>query len=272
MKVGRRIQEPAKGAPLCDVFNDCLSICCSVSSCSVVEAETCSSGSGRASFDEPLQSRFDSARDRGASSPWHADEPCMPEVLESASRPSAVQVQPKQRSPFEMKRSLLRAVPTDVVLRGCTRLLSSSAGSEATYQCSTPTDHLEAFISHNCSVSLTKKWVALSVHFNFLSALFCGVLTAVALCVATSFGWLPLPAVDALFGKHLGLCCTVGGSLAFHFVLLFGSDVLPARIVRRHHVFLDKACIHQVDKTLQRQGIESLGGFKGVDSTRWRAS
>ena len=188
MMVGRRIQGPAEGAAPCDVFTDCLYICCSVSSCSVVEAETCSSGCGGASFDEPLPSSFDSARDSGASLPWHADEPCMPEVVENMSRPSAVEVQPKQRSPFEMKSSLLRAVPTDVVLRGCARLLSSSAGSEATYQCSTPTDHLEAFISHNWSVSRIKKWVALSVHFNFLSALFCGVVTAATLCVATSFG------------------------------------------------------------------------------------
>ena len=47
----------------------------------------------------------------------------------------------------------------------------------------------------------------------------------------------------------------------FYVVLLFGSDVMPARFMRSRDVFLDKACIHQVDKTLQRQGIESLGGF-----------
>ena len=70
-----------------------------------------------------------------------------PEVVENVSRPSAVEVQPKQRSPFEMKSSLLRAVPTDVVLRGCARLLDSSAGSEATYQCSTPTDHLDLHLT-----------------------------------------------------------------------------------------------------------------------------
>ena len=44
-------------------------------------------------------------------------------------------------------------------------------------------------------------------------------------------------------------------------ILLFGVDALPARFMRSQNVFLDKACIHQVDKTLQRQGIESLGGF-----------
>ena len=59
----------------------------------------------------------------------------------------------------------------------------------------------------------------------------------------------------------MGIYCGVCGSLVFYVVLLFGSDILPARLLRYHEVFLDKACIHQVDKTLQRQGIESLGGF-----------
>ena len=44
-------------------------------------------------------------------------------------------------------------------------------------------------------------------------------------------------------------------------ILLFGVDALPARFMRSQNIFLDKACIHQVDTTLQRQGIESLGGF-----------
>ena len=55
--------------------------------------------------------------------------------------------------------------------------------------------------------------------------------------------------------------CSCCGFLVFHVVLLFSSDVLPGFFMRHHRVFLDKVRIHQVDKELQRKGIESLGGF-----------
>ena len=55
--------------------------------------------------------------------------------------------------------------------------------------------------------------------------------------------------------------CRVFGFLVFQAVLLFGPDLLPGWLMRSEEVFLDKVCIHQVDLALQRQGIESLGGF-----------
>ena len=117
------------------------------------------------------------------------------------------------------------------------------------------------FVSHNWSVGRSRKWLALSLHYNFPGALVCGILIAAVLCVPSSLGWLPLSAVDNRYVHHRGIYCTLGGALVFHVVLLFGSDVLPGYLRRHHEVFLDKVCIHQVDKKLQRQGIESLGGF-----------
>ena len=108
-----------------------------------------------------------------------------------------MQQQTPRRSPLEMNRNLLRGVPADLVLRRCARLLSSAASSYATYDCSARTDHLSAFISHN--------W---SVHFNFLSALLCGILTAAVLCVASSWRCLPLPATHNNY-KHQGIFTVV---------------------------------------------------------------
>ena len=65
-------------------------------------------------------------------------------------------------------------------------LLSSAAGSAATFELSTPTDHLEAFISHNWSVGRGRKWLALLLHYNFSAALVCGILIAAVLCVVSS--------------------------------------------------------------------------------------
>ena len=188
-------------------------------------------------------------------------EPCIPQILGQVRETRRDQHGAGCHTAFPVNSNILRGVQAGVVLRRGARLLRSAAGSEATYLLSRPTDHLGAFISHNWSVGRCKKWVALCLHFNFLGALVCGILAATVLCVATSLGCLPLPAVADTSQEHLGIYCCVCGSLVFYVVLLFGSDVLPARLLRYHEVFLDKACIHQVDKTLQRQGIESLGSF-----------
>ena len=188
-------------------------------------------------------------------------EPCVPQLLGQVREPRPHQNGAGSRAAFAVDSNILRGVQAGVVLRRGARLLSSAAGSEATYLLSRPTDHLEAFISHNWSVGRSKKWLALCLHFNFLSAMFCGVLTAAVLCVASSFGCLPLPATENPVVKDRGIYSGVCGFLVFHMVLLFGSDVMPSRFMRSRDVFLDKACIHQVDRTLQRRGIESLGGF-----------
>ena len=185
---------------------------------------------------------------------------CVPEVVGRISE-GPVFRSPQHQSPLEIKSDVLRGVRTDVVLRRRATLLSSAAGSEATYLLSRLTDHLGAFISHNWSVSRSKKWLALCLHFNLWPALFCGAMTAVVLCGATSLGWLPLPAIEYDYGEYEGLYCNVCGFLVFQVVLFFGADFMPARFMPWDEIFLDKVCIHQVDKSLQRQGIESLGGF-----------
>ena len=205
----------------------------------------------------------DGDRTRQELQPRGEIEPCVPQILGQVRETGRDQHGAGSHTAFAVNSNILRGVQAGVVLRRCAWLLKSAAGSEATFLLSRPTDHLGAFISHNWSVSRCKKWVALCHHFNFLGALVCGILAATVLCVAIVLGCLPLPAV-AVAGwsqEHMGIYCCVCGSLVFYVVLLFGSDVLPARLLRYHEVFLDKACIHQVDETLQRPGIESLGSF-----------
>ena len=243
-------------AMLCDRFADVFSVTCScMMSAAAAEAEICSVGGGHPSLNEPSPSSSSCSSDAIT---VFLDEPC---VVGKASEGSPVQERPQRQSPLEIQRHVLRGVPANLVLRRCARMFSGSAGSEATYLLSRPTDHLGAFVSHNWSVGRSRKWLALSLQYNFLSALVFGVLIAAVLCVLSSLGWLPLSAVDNRYVHHRGIYCTLGGALVFHVVLLFGSDVLPGYLRRHHEVFLDKVCIHQVDKKLQRQGIESLGGF-----------
>ena len=109
---------------------------------------------------------------------------------------SSDQEEARSRAALAMDGNMLRGVQSGVVLRRGANLLSSAAGSAATFQLSTPTDHLEAFLSHNWSVGRSRKWLALSLHYNFSGALVCGILVAGVLYVVSSVGWLPLPAVD----------------------------------------------------------------------------
>ena len=128
----------------------------------------------------------------------------VPEVVDRISEGPVVR-SPQHQSPLEIKSDVLRGVRTDVVHRRRATLLSSAAGSEATYLLSRLTDHLGAFLSHSWCVSRSTKWLALCVHFNLWTALFCGAMTAVLLCGATSLGWLPLPAIECDYGEYEGL-------------------------------------------------------------------
>ena len=242
---------------LCDGFPDFFAFTCNcMESASAVEAETYSAGGGHTSLNEPPPSSTSRSSDALTTS---LDEPC---VVGKVSEGSGVQERPRRQSPLEIQRHVLRGVPANLVLLRCAKIFNGAAGSEATFLLSRPTDHLGAFISHNWSVGRSRKWLALSLEYNFRSALVCGTLTAALLCVVSSLGWLPLSAADGAYGtQHQGIYCTVCGACVFNVVLLLGSDVVPGYLMRHHEVFLDKVCIHQVDKKLQRQGIESLGGF-----------
>merc|ERR1719350_1662992 len=48
---------------------------------------------------------------------------------------------------------------------------------------------------------------------------------------------------------------------AFLFVICLGHELKRALGLRGCTVFLDKTCIHQTDKDLQREGILKLGAF-----------
>ena len=159
-----------------------------------------------------------------------------------------------------MHRASLRGVGNDVVLRRRARLLANATGSAATWALSTPVDHLDAFISHNWCVSRRRQWLALCLQYHLLVAVVGSFLTAAVLACMTTLGILHLSPVDARRERE-GVYCGVLGFLTFHTLLLFGADVLPRGCLWPSKVFLDKACIHQVDENLKRQGIESLGSF-----------
>ena len=186
---------------------------------------------------------------------------CMPEVVGQVRESPAALLRTREKTAFEMDGTMLRGVRMNVVLRQRAKLLSNAPGSEATFQLSKPTDHLGAFVSHNWCVSRWRKWLALSLHCNFCSALVSGTFTVSIFCVVTSMGYMPVDSVDSWYGKYDVIYSRVSGFLVFHAVLLCGPDLLLGSLVRGEEVFLDKACIHQVDLAVQRQGIESLGGF-----------
>ena len=158
---------------------------------------------------------------------------CVPEVVGRNSEGLVVR-SPQHQSQLEIKSDVLRGVRTDVVLRRRATLLSSGAGSEATYLLSRLTDHLGAFVSHNWCVSRSKKWLALCVHFNLWPALFCGAMIALLLCVATSLGWLPLAAIEHDYWEYEGLYCNVCGFLVFQVVLFFLAQTSRLHAVGRN--------------------------------------
>ena len=104
-------------------------------------------------------------------------------------------------------------------------------------------------------MSRVKKLTALCFHYN-ISLAVCASLLVGVLCAG-----LPL-VVNAAVPVRLPFSAMCG-MLAFFVFLFFGPffyDLVPFHASRLPTVFLDKACIHQADEKLKRDGIENLGG------------
>ena len=138
--------------------------------------------------------------------------------------------------------SLLRGAPLRVLLRLGGDVFKNSECIAESYGLSSQVSHVDTFISHTWRTPKTKKFKALSLHFNFaiayVSALFIG------LVVSTLGGFRVLPVVELepfdtiprvpTAPVGLWLC-----PLVFWLVLFLCRDLdLPLPL------FLDKVCVH----------------------------
>eukprot|EP00927_Polykrikos_kofoidii_P032051 TRINITY_DN27416_c0_g1_i1.p1 TRINITY_DN27416_c0_g1~~TRINITY_DN27416_c0_g1_i1.p1 ORF type:complete len:598 (+),score=81.20 TRINITY_DN27416_c0_g1_i1:137-1930(+) len=157
---------------------------------------------------------------------------------------------------FRGDEDLLRGMPLSVVLRHNGRIFKSSAGSAETYALSKQVPQLEAFISHNWSVSRIKKWVALCFHFHSDVAAWVSIVFVVTLRYASTSKNTTIQIV--VLKPYL---CEVLFVPVFFFSVLFSRGLLSCVGLKDPKVFLDKTCIHQVDASIQRRGILKLGAF-----------
>ena len=136
-----------------------------------VEAETCSVGGGRPSLSEPVAAATHSLNCWRI--PLCRNAPSSNHRLIFSGTCSAV----------------CQRTSCFVDAQGCsTALLAQRPPSLF----SKSTDDLQAVVSHNWSVGRSRMWLALSLHWYFLSALVCGVLTAEVLCVPARWNGCPL--------------------------------------------------------------------------------
>ena len=72
----------------------------------------------------------------------------------------------------------VRGLPLACVLRRSGKLFQNSDGDDAAFALSSTVDHVDAFLSHTWSTARWRKFMALSMHYNFNKAL----------CMAFSLG------------------------------------------------------------------------------------
>lgn len=137
--------------------------------------------------------------------------------------------------------AMKRGMPLSVAFKGFGRIFSSSKGSAETFAMSTPVTRLNFFISHNWVTGRFEKYLALAYHFSF------GPAALVALAGGVLF--FPLILFEMLGDGY--------AQLVLEFLFLIAVLGWP----QRGMAFLDKTCIHQVDRDLQRKGIESLSAY-----------
>lgn len=161
---------------------------------------------------------------------------------------------------FEGRTDLLRGSRLSSVMRRGAAILSSPAGSAATFDLSEEVTAIATFISHNWSVPRARKFFCLALYFNFRSALLVAVGSTIAIAAATSQELLPRVVIDA--GRvEPGMCGTVLVTPIFLLVVCFGHDLRRLVGCTSSLVFLDKTCIHQSDAKRKQEGILKLGAF-----------
>eukprot|EP00927_Polykrikos_kofoidii_P003034 TRINITY_DN11206_c0_g1_i3.p1 TRINITY_DN11206_c0_g1~~TRINITY_DN11206_c0_g1_i3.p1 ORF type:complete len:608 (+),score=105.50 TRINITY_DN11206_c0_g1_i3:56-1879(+) len=156
---------------------------------------------------------------------------------------------------FGSDEELLRGMPLEKVLRCSGLIFKSHDGSAQTFMLSKRVKRLRTFISHNWSVKRSGKFVALSVHFHLERA------TAASLVLVNTVSIITNLSTNDLMQKISDFVCRIIFVPVFIIFLFFGLSLLACFRAPDHPVFLDKTCIHQVDKDIQRRGLLKLGAF-----------
>lgn len=150
---------------------------------------------------------------------------------------------------------LLRASNLAFVMEGCGQILDNNVGNADTYAQSTPVQSIDMFISHNWVVKRWKKFRALAITFNLPIATMASLSVQFGLVFLYALGFLPRQLATS--GWICRVCCVP----VFWTVFLFGGELRRYLGLDGPQVFLDKTCIHQTDKKIQKQGVMKLGAF-----------
>lgn len=169
---------------------------------------------------------------------------------------------------FRGNPELLRATYLTTVMQRGAVILDKGKGSSKTYDLSEVVSSIEFFLSHNWVVHRARKFLCLAMYFNLGPAVLAALATCVIMATAASLGTrifvakTPLSGTDSSLGliEH-GCGCTLLMAPVLFIATLFGHDLRRLAGFRGCTMFLDKTCIHQTDKELQKEGICKLGAF-----------
>ncbi|CAK0800750.1 unnamed protein product, partial [Prorocentrum cordatum] len=135
------------------------------------------------------------------------------------------------------------------------------APEERYYNSSQCVRHLDFFFSHNWAMPRWTKFLTLAVFLNMRAAVLVTSLVAVILMVFVSTGHLPTLLLQWEGRSQESIWCQVCGIQTFMCIILFRQHVLKLCRQRGKSMFIDKACIHQVNADLKEQGILHLAAF-----------
>lgn len=192
---------------------------------------------------------------------------CSSEVTRTSSTISSVSSSLKTIRPELIhlpSNELLRAVPVGRVLHHNGKIFKTDASAIVdAYHLSMPCDHIDSFVSHNWSTPRRIKFFTLALHFNLDVALFLSLAVAIVVCALCSLEWLPLMKAQDAQGNagRRSVWCYISGYLTLLTVAFRWHEVAAYIGFQGSYIFFDKACIHQVDPVLKRQGIEAIGAY-----------
>jgi len=185
---------------------------------------------------------------------------------------------PDRRASYESSRSKLSAKRPSIdfndatvrrgtracdVLKNMGSIWKNCKGSAETFNLSEAVNDLNVFISHNWSTPRPGKFLALTLHFNFARAVGVAAVASTVLGSLMVLGFLPRL---SHWGNYTYVApYSIVAAYVFPSATLLGAHEFVCRLKclkscdRR--VFLDKTCIHQTNKELQRRGLNDLTAF-----------